>query len=159
MAIQETTFGSKRYLTLKKSLAISQLADKQIYDEAGQKLGEYIQKHNLHREGGWSVLYFTWDEVNQKTNIGIAFPMADLETVDDPELSIVDIPESQAALDVLNGPYEGLGQVHAGLMKYVNEKQYDKTGVNVMAVEEYIVDPMSDSNPEKWVTNVYYLHK
>ncbi len=158
MPIQETTFTPKRYLTLKKSISTSQISDKQMYDEAGKKLHTYLQKNNLSISGPWSVLYFSWDEVNKKTDIGIAFPVDGLTTVNDPELSIVDVPESKAAMDVLHGSYEGLGKIHHLLMNYAIKNGYDMSSVPVLAIEEYTVGPMSELSPENWETNIYYLH-
>lgn len=159
MPITETVFKPRRYLTLKKSIATSQISDKQMYDDAGKKLSAYIERYGLNHKGGWSVLYFNWDEAKGKTDIGIAFPMIDLNSVQDSELTIVDIPESEASIDTLRGPYEGLSAIHQSLMQYMIDKKYDTAGIPVMAIEEYIVDPMSDPNPENWVTNIYYLHK
>src|SRR5205809_1009224 len=100
MAITETTFGPKRYLTLRKSISTDQIADKQMYDEAGKKLAACIEDCKLTRAGAWSVLYFLWDETGKKAEIGISFPIASGdEMVHDPELAIVDIPESKAAMD------------------------------------------------------------
>ena len=65
MSIVETTFGPKRYLVLRKSIPTSQISDKQMYDEAGKKLSSYLQKSKLTPSGGWSVLYFSWDEKNE----------------------------------------------------------------------------------------------
>src|SRR5437762_1115110 len=100
MPIKEIVFGPKRYLTLRKSIATSQISDKHMYDEAGKKLALYIEQNGLHHEGGWSVLYFLWDEPNQKAEIGISFPITDLNPINDPEqileLTVTDIPESKA---------------------------------------------------------------
>lgn len=158
MPIKETTFGPKRYLALKKSIPISQIADKQMYEEAGKKLGGYMERHGLSFSGRWSVLYFVWDQAAQRAEIGISFPVAGLDAVDDPELSIVDIPKSKAAADILFGPYDGLSKAHQGLMEYVKKEGYDPAGIPVMAIEEYAVDPMIDPDPRNWVTNIYYLH-
>ena len=59
---------------------------------------------------------------------------------------------------LLRGPYKGLGETHKALMRYVSEHKVNTGGVPVMAIEEYVVDAMSDPNPEHFVTNVYYLH-
>ncbi len=158
MAIQETTFTPKRYLVLKKEIAISQVQDQEIYDSAGKKLGAYIQEHNLQISGPWSVLYFKWDMANNKAELGIAFPIANLTEVTNPEFSIVDIPETKASMDTLHGPYSGLGDLHRGLMSYIKEKGFDTENVPVMAIEEYVTDPIKDPNPENWITNTYYLH-
>ncbi len=158
MAIIETTFGPKKYLTLKKSIAIRQVSDKDMYDQAGKKLGGYMQEHGLVPSGPWSVIYFTWDQVAGTTDLGIAFPVSSLESVEDADLSLVEIPECKAAVDVLHGSYEGLATIHQGLMQYVQEKGYAGQGLPAMAVEEYVVDPMQESNPDNLVTNIYYLH-
>ena len=158
MDIQETTFGPKKYLTLKKSISTDQVTDKAMYDQAGKKLGEYMGKNGIKPVGAWSVIYFTWDEANKKTDIGIAFPVAGVEAVNDPELSLVDVPQSQASMAVLKGDYSGLGATHEGLMKYTREKNFVTQNVPVMAIEEYLVSPMQDPMPQNWLTNVYYLH-
>lgn len=158
MAITETIFGPKKYLTLKKSIATSQVSDKDMYDQAGKKLGGYMQEHGIMPSGPWSVIYFSWDQAAGKTDIGIAFPVDSLESVEDSELSVVEIPECKAAMDVLHGSCEGLAATHRGLMQYVQEKGYDGQGLPAMAVEEYVIDPMRDPNPENLVTNIYYLH-
>lgn len=159
MNIQEITFGPQQYLTLKKTIATTQITDKAMYDEAGKKLYGYLQQNNLSPSGKWSVLYFTWDEANHKAEIGIAVPIKDIKSVDDPELVLVDIPETKASMTVLHGPYTGLGEAHQGLMNYISEHKFDTTNLSVIAIEEYVVDPMSDPNPENLITNIYYLYK
>ena len=158
MSIKETVFCPKNYLVLRKSISTSHIADKEMYEEAGKKLGAYLKQNNLSPAGPWSVLYFSWDEENKKADIGISFPVVELGEVKDLELISVDIPQIKASMDTLIGPYEKLGQVHQSLMKYVSEKGYDVEGFPAIAIEEYEIDPMSDPNPENWKTNVYYLH-
>lgn len=157
--IQETFFKPARYLVLRKIIPTSQITDKNMYDEAGKKLGAYLEKHHLKPSGPWSVIYFTWDEVSKKTDIGIAFPIKDEIQVDDVELSLIDIPGSKAALGTLRGAYDGLGALHHSLVEYCSNMNYSLNGQPVMAIEEYRVDPIHESNPQKWVTDVYYLHQ
>ncbi len=131
-----------------------------MYDEAGKKLAACMAEYDLTHAGPWSVLYFMWDEAAGKAEIGISFPIAaGDEMVHDPEMMIVDIPKSKAAMDTLCGPYTGLGKVHEGLMRYAAEKGLGHAGMPVMAIEEYAIDPMGEHDPNNWVTNVYYLHK
>jgi effector-binding domain-containing protein len=158
MSIQETAFEAKTYLTLKKSVSIEQITDKQMYDDAGKKLGAYMAAHGLAPAGPWSVLYFVWDETGRRAEIGIAFPIDGLASVADPELSVVSVPASAAALSVLKGPYDGLGALHRSLARYVADKGYTGVGLPVIAVEEYAVGPQDDPDPANWMTNVYYLH-
>lgn len=158
MDIQETSFGPKKYLAVKKSITTEQITDKQMYDEAGKKLREYMGKNAIKPAGAWSVLYFTWDEANKRTDVGIGFPVESITSTNDPELSIVDVPESTAAMAVLKGSYSGLGQTHQALMEYSAEFNPEMKNVPVMAIEEYIVDPMSGQPAQNYLTNIYYLH-
>jgi effector-binding domain-containing protein len=158
MEIKETSFGPKRYLTLKRSITTSQITDKAMYEAAGKKLGSYLQQRSVRPSGPWSVLYFLWDETAQRAEIGIAFPVEGLDAVHDPELTLVDVPEGNAAMATLRGPYADLGKTHQALMQYVSEHKFNTRGNTVMAIEEYIVDTMSDPNPANWVTHIYYPH-
>lgn len=159
MAITETIFEPKRYLVLKKSIPASQITDKAMYDEAGKKLGAYIHAHGIETAGAWSVLYFTWDEATQHTDIGIAFPVKNVTTVDDPEFTLLDVPSATVAFSIHSGAYEGLGAEHQALMAYCTEKKYIKGDLPVLAIEEYIVGPAQAPDPANWITNLYYFHK
>ena len=156
--ISETTFGPKQYLTLRKSIATSQITDKQMYYDAGVRLAKYIKQNNLTITGSWSVLYFLWDEQNHKAEIGIALPIAETPMINDSEFTLTAIPESKAAMAVLEGSYEKLGETHQLLMQYAKNNSLDFNNVPVIAVEEYAVSPKQDNNPENWRTNIYYLH-
>jgi effector-binding domain-containing protein/uncharacterized membrane protein len=52
-----------------------------------------------------------------------------------------------------NGPYDGLEATHEQLNKYVEFKNLEVIGA---PWEVYVVDPMAEKDPAKWVTEVYY---
>ena len=160
MSIQETTFGPKTYLVLKKSISTDQVSDKAMYDEAGKKLGAYIAAKDLKITGPWTVVYFTWDQENKTTDMGIAFPIDGLTEVNDIELSILEVPELKAAKETLEGSYEGIFTVHQSLMEYSNEHGHNEKVENapIIAAEEYVVTGMQDPNPENWRTDIYHFH-
>src|SRR5579871_3307936 len=124
MDIQEITFGPKQYLTIRKVISISQITDKKMYDEAGRKLHDYIEKNNVHALKGWSILYFLWDKVNQKADIGISVPVMDLKEVNDSAFTLTEIPETKASLGVMKGDYSGLSATHESLMNYARENHF-----------------------------------
>jgi effector-binding domain-containing protein len=157
MEIQLRAFGPKQYV-VKKAITTSQITDKQMYDEAGKKVGGYIQQQGIVPVGPWSVLYFMWDPAAEKAEIGIGFPVAQTAAVTDPELALVDIPESKAVMGVLDGSYAGLKAAHEELVGYMAEHGLDARGLPVLALEEYVVDPSTESNPDNLVTNIYYLY-
>lgn len=156
MNIVETTFGPKRYLTLRKEISTSQITDKQMYDEAGKKLGSYITEHNVQVTGPWTVLYFMWNEGGGQAEIGISFPVEGITKTDN-DLEITEIPALKAAMATLDGSYDGLREVHEALGKHIAQQKY-ALATPVTAIEEYVIDPMGDPDPNNWKTNVYYLH-
>lgn len=170
MTITETTIEAKKYLVLRKIVPISKVTDKDIYDEAGKKLGAYIAANNLQISGPWSVMYFYWDMEKMETELGIAFPISnfgngeggaegsDNTIITDPELSIFELPEAKASLGVMKGSYDALKDTHMALIEYAQEHGNSQGDLPVMALEEYVVGPMQDPKEENWVTNVYYLH-
>ena len=158
MEIKETTFPAKTFLAIKKSIDTTEISNKEMYDEAGKKLGAYMQNNGINPSGAWSVLYFMWDEPNNKTDIAIGFPVENVQEVNDHEISLITVPESKAAMCVLKGPYSGLSAAHGAMMEYASKFTSEMRDVPVMAVEEYAVDPTTEPNEENLVTNIYYLH-
>jgi effector-binding domain-containing protein len=158
MSFTETTFGPKTYLALKKSIPLAEVSNKQMYEDAGQKLGAYMHSHNLTPNGPWSVIYFNWDMEKNTTDIAIAFPIDNLDHVDDSEFSIVTLPETKAILHVLEGSYEGLQDAHMSTAAELTKRGHTYSS-DAVAVEEYIVGSMDDGDQKNWRTNVYHLYK
>lgn len=155
MTYTETTFGPKTYLAIKKTIPVSEVSNKNMYDEAGQKLGAYMQSHDLTPSGPWTVIYFTWDM--QSTSMAIAFPIDDLESVDDEEFSVVTIPENKALLHEFTESYDKLGDAHMAIANELTKRSYTYSS-DAVAIEEYIIDQMQDTNPANWKTNIYHLY-
>lgn len=155
----QTTFGPKTYLAITKTnLPFSEASNKQMYEEAGQKLGTYMSSHSLTPTGPWTVIYFTWDMEHAKTDMAITFPIDGLESVDDAEFTVVSIPQTHAIMMELVGSYSGLSDAH---MKTSAElvQQGHTYSEHAVAVEEYIVDSMHESDESKLKTNIYHLYK
>lgn len=159
MIITETTFGPKTYLALRKRVNISEVTGHDMYEAAGKKLIAYITAHNLTISGKWTVIYFDWNTENMTTDLGIAFPINDLKEVNDPELSLIEIPEMKASTHTLIGSYEGLMKAHQELNVYIDEHKLRTTDVPTMALEEYVTNSMSEPDQTKWRTDIYYFHK
>jgi effector-binding domain-containing protein len=160
MTITETTFGPKEYLAVKRSIPIADITNKQMYDEAGAKLGAFMQEQGIAPTGPWTVMYFTWDQEAGRTDIGIAFPVSatvNAAALEANELHIVSVPETNASMIELHGSYDGLGKAHSEMMTYRSEHR-QTTDLSVIGVEEYNVGPMQDTNSENWITTIYYFH-
>lgn len=154
MNIQQVEFSQKNYLMIKKAINTDQITDKEMYGAAFGRLYGFLEKHQIKPTGPAAVLYFKWDESNKSAEIGIAVPVLGIESINDAELLVYDVPASKAILGVLRGDYSGLAEVHRALMDYMNEHKLNSLN---LAIEEYAIMPGTD--PKDNVTNVYYFYK
>lgn len=156
MEITQTSFGPRHYLAVKQSVAIKDIANKDIYDLAYARLFGYLGQRGVAATGPGAILYLDWNEGAGRAEIAIALPVAGLEESGDPDIAILDIPVTPAVMGVLHGSYDGLKAAHDAIHAYLKEKGLDYTG---FAIEEYVVDPMTVKDQGELATNIYYLAK
>lgn len=156
MDIIQTTFGPRHYLAVKQTVAISDLADKDIYDLAYARLFGYLGQRGVAAIGPGAILYLDWNEAEGRTQIAIALPVAGLEESGDPDIVVVDIPQTPAIMGAMHGSYEGLKAAHQEINAYMVAHGMQYKG---FAIEEYAVDPMTVKDQSELVTNIYYLEK
>jgi len=65
----------------------------------------------------------------------------------------VTLPASKVAVTEFYGPYEQTGKAHDAIQAWVKANNKTITG---SPWEEYITDPMTEKDPNKWLTKVYY---
>ena len=153
----ETTFGPKKYLTLRRLIDLDQVNNGPVYEQACSKLNEYAQEKKLKISGHWSILYFSLDESEKKAEIGISLPVENIDSLDNTEFSLIGIPKTLAAMSILVGSYEEVSKIHQILSKHVSGKNLN-TSSAVLAIEEYVVNSMVNPDPEYWITNIYHLY-
>lgn len=99
-----------------------------------------------------SALYFVWDPENQKTEMAAVISANDfVEKLDGFEHFAI---SGRALRIAYYGPYEGTGDAHNAMEDYINKNNIQ---IKSPVIEEYVTDPGQEPNPEKWLTNIYYL--
>jgi effector-binding domain-containing protein len=156
MDFEKIIFDPKTYLGIRKVLSFDEMKAGKTYEYVFGKVMQYLSTHGLSPVGAPVSIYYSWDEPNQQTEMGIGFPVEGLAELDDPELTLMTIEESKAVKAVHKGDYMKLKDTHDQLMKYLQENnlQYDK-----YAIEEYLTDAKTEPDVSKWITNVYYMVK
>ncbi len=156
MNFESVNFGPKTYLGIRKILTFEEMKDGKNYEYAFGKVMGYLGEKGMVPVGPPVSIYFSWDEVNQKTEMGIGFPVEGLTEVEDGELVLMPIEESKAVKVLHVGDYMKLKDTHDALMKYLQENnlEFDK-----YAIEEYLTDANREPDVSKWMTNVYYTVK
>lgn len=146
--IEEYTFPATSFATIRKTIKMNEMdsfmhqSDREIKAAAGSQI-----KGNKH------IIAYTWDEAKGETDIAMAYP------VNGPVkgLSMLDIPESKGYKLVLIGAYtmENFQNAHGAIGKHAG----DNGLTDPLMMEEYIIGPEQEADSNKWVTNIYYLHK
>ncbi|MBI1305152.1 MAG: hypothetical protein GC181_00905 [Bacteroidetes bacterium] len=128
--------------------------------EVGMKYGEQIGmlmaacgKENIAIAGSPAALYFTWDTVNQKSEMAA---VALVEGNKAPAgYSIINVPGGRFASMLYTGPYEGIGAAHDMIMKYIADNKLSYVE-NAPVIETYITGPPTETDPAKYVTRIDY---
>lgn len=152
--IKETIFAPRAYLVWRKEIEIKNIANQAMWQSAFEKVHAYIHKNNIKITGPGAALYFKWDEAAGKCELGIGNAVEGVTEVDDSELSLVPVAESNAAMATVYGDYDRLMDAHGAVMAYLQERNLAPT----LTIEEYAVMGMDKPDPKDWETNVYYLH-
>lgn len=115
----------------------------------------FLMEKSLEATTRPSAMYFMYDEENMQADLaaGIGINKDITELPEGYELINV---ESKALKIEYYGNYEGIGEAHLAMDDYIKE---NNLMYNDLVIEEYVSDPSAEVNPEKWLTNLYYLVK
>ena len=108
----------------------------------------------LQTKGHPSGIYFAWNE-----KVGNADLLAGMPVTADSNLTIADmqvytVPASTMAHVAFYGDYADLSSAHQAITAMIEARGYTEYGIRM---EEYVTDRASESDPKKWLTNVYCM--
>jgi effector-binding domain-containing protein len=69
------------------------------------------------------------------------------------EMEYLELPGGPAVFAVHGGPYDQLGDTHAGILRWMQEQKLRVAGPHW---EWYVTDPGQQPNPDDWRTHIYY---
>ena len=118
------------------------------YEELGQYLGEDMQNMN----GAPFAIYQKWDEENEMAVVSVALPVTSEKPATD-RIEKGMTHEGKVAKAVYMGPYEGTGEAHVAIDKYMQENNLQMAG---SPWEVYVTDPGNEPDASKWITEIYY---
>jgi len=67
---------------------------------------------------------------------------------------MINVPKSKALAIDFYGPYDEIELAHFRLLDYMKKHEISPNG---LFIEEYLTDPTSLGDPNKWLTRVIYL--
>lgn len=149
--INEIQTEPKTYIGIKKTVTFDKIGP--FFTETYPMVIADIKKAKLQPSEPMSGLYFTFDEKKMTTDVVAAVPVSGAKgKVGKSETFAT---KGGKALEVdFYGDYKNLGAAHNQIKAYITEKKMKFTAP---VLEEYITDPMSEKDPNKWLTKIYYF--
>jgi effector-binding domain-containing protein len=114
----------------------------------------------LEKAGGKAVgmpsgLYYKWDMATMTTELAAAVACTgDFKAP--AGMEVITLPAAKSLTVDYMGGYHGTANAHMALEKYINENQLEAL---TPAIEEYVTDPGTEPDSNKWVTKVVYFVK
>ncbi len=118
-----------------------------MYAEIGTVMGE----NGIEATGMPFAIYHKWDEENRLFTVEGAMPVAETGK-ESGNIHAGMTPEGMVVKTVHMGPYEGTGDAHMAMMKYIEDNNYDYAG---SVWEVYANDPTT-VEPSEIMTEIYY---
>ena len=149
---KQVAWDAHTYLVDRSVIAMKDLGA--AFQDKMVRVFTYAQTAGMQvQEPAAAGLYYTWDTTAGTTDVAIAVRLR--EAPQNPgSYSVITIPASKAILVDFYGSYDKLGAAHDAIHKYAREKGLT---LKYPAIEEYVGDPGTETDPNKVLTKVYYL--
>jgi effector-binding domain-containing protein len=153
MKISEITMEPRTYIGIKQNVAFDKLSA--FFGESYAKMHadlSNISKSGAKQAGPPSGLYFSYDKSTMTTDVAAVAPVTGLKGKAG-SCETFEIKGGKALEMDFYGEYKNLSKGHDKLKEYAASKNMK---VQMPVIEEYITDPASEKDPNKWLTKIYY---
>ena len=137
--------ASQPVVSIRTRTSVDELPN--VLGAAWGRLMEYLETERAFPAGAPFAGYFNMDM--QDLDVEIGFPVA-APLPGGGDIRASEIPAGKAATTLHTGPYEDFGQAYNALMQWMEEHEYEGTGV---AYEFYLNDP-TEIAPEELQTQI-----
>ncbi len=149
--IHEMTWEAKSYYGKKDKMAFDKM--EAFFGETYGKIGMALGEQKVQPIGAPKAIYFSFDEEKMVTDVAAVMEVAQGVKLDG--FTKFETPAGKVLHIAYYGPYDKSGEAHYAMDDYM--KAHNLTTVSVL--EEYVTDPMTEKDPAKWLTNIYYIVK
>lgn len=147
LLVELVDFATHFYVAIRAEIDVTGIQT--FYESSFRK----IMDTGVKIEGGFPTgLYYTWDMENMKSDMAAAIPVAK-GTLPPEGTKLITLPAGKALLINFYGDYQNIGAAHELMETYLLANDLEFKGP---AIEEYVTDPETESDPNKWLTKVIY---
>jgi len=142
--------ASSKYLVKKETIKI---ADMKAYFESSMPAAysAAAQAGLVDTMRPPAALYWTWDEENKQAELSTAIPVNDGDAPEGYE--VYSTTEGPCFVIDYYGAYDNMEAAHRALNAHLESNNSD---INGAVMEEYVTDPGTEPDPEKWLTRIVY---
>jgi len=150
--VKETITSDKSYLGVRATVSADPAVVAAFYQKNLPNAFGVVTKNNVMGEGMPRGLFYTYDIEKGESDMCAAVPTS--KEIDAPEgFTSFTIKGGKSLILDYYGDYAGTGKAHDAMEKYMNDRGLIFKGP---AMEEYVTDPMTEPDPNKWLTKIYY---
>ncbi len=150
-AIQEIDHPDKNFIGNRQLVKMDKI--QAFYQEHLGKIFGACQAKKIEMDGQPCGLYYKWDEENGEADMAAAIPVKKAADLGD-GMKAISIPGGKALLIDYYGSYEGSTDAHYAMDDYMKSKGYKFIPP---VIEEYVTDPTTEPNSDKWLTKIVYF--
>ncbi|RQW08269.1 hypothetical protein EH222_05855 [candidate division KSB1 bacterium] len=150
LEIKKMKYPSTAYAAIRSEIKMNDI--KSFFESSYAAINMAMEGSGATMAGAPVGLFFKWDEENGVADVAAGIPTR--KRVETDEVQIFNLPEASALYIDFYGPFEETELAHWALMKYC-----EKSGIAIRGpvVEQYLTDPASEPDPDKWLTRVIYI--
>jgi len=155
--IEEKFISERLYIGVRDKV---KMADMHAFFEKNFGVAmDFVNSSGLTMAGMPSGLYWEFDETKGISDMAAAIPIEAIDETKpiamrvDSDIRFFTIPANANLVINYYGPYEGIGEAHVAMDNYIAAKGYTMVAP---AIEEYVTDPGTEPDPNKWLTVLYY---
>jgi effector-binding domain-containing protein len=147
--IKEVELPIRHFIAIKETIPLDKVSEH--YQVNLPKVYDAVNKAGFEMAGMPCGLFYTWDEEKGETIVAQSIPLKSAATLEG--YTSIELPHTRALLIEYYGDYDGTGNAHEAMEAYIIANGID---ADVPAIEEYVTDPTTEPDPNKWLTRVYY---
>jgi effector-binding domain-containing protein len=148
--IQSASFAARDYAVIRQQVKFEAIKD--FYMKSFEKIVKAVSAKKARIAGAPAGLYFAYDEQKMITDMAAAMPVKG--KVDTEEVKMNRIPEGIAYIIDYYGPYDQSVNAYRAMDLYLAQNGLKQ---RVPIIEEYITDPSTEPDPDKWLTKIYFF--
>jgi len=147
--ITESELTPRNVVGVRATIAMDDQMSAFFENAFGKSFGA-VTKAKVEMSGPPTALYFTWDEASKTTEVLAGVPVGEGVSING--LEGFKVGGKVLMIDYF-GSYEGIGDAHMAMEEYMNWHGAMMSGP---AIEEYVTDPTTVTDPSQINTKIYY---